>query len=325
MLSLFTSKKLKMESRCSPEIGNIKGQSDAKLALLIAAVGRHNLLLIGPPGEGKTQIASTITGYLPPISDSERLQLNNIYNGYRYSTRPFVEVSPSTTISSLLGGGLRPTIGMVTLAHAGVLFIDELSEQKRQLIDALRQCMESKTIQISRAGVTKTYRADFQLIAATNPCYCGFDGFGTCTCTTAQLSRYKNMISGPIADRIDLTCNVHPLESTALFGEVKPNQSQEFAQIVRNTQVFREISRGQRCYNSQIPSHECLDLSSRIIVWEVKAVNRLKALADSGIFSTRKMVKLIRVCRSVADIHCHPAISLLHLNTALTYVNGDHT
>lgn len=318
MFGLFSRRKPLTQTTL--EIGHIKGQHEAKLALLLSAIGRHNLLMIGPPGEGKTHLASSIVSFLPKLSRAQRIELDNIYGEYPNVERPFQVASPSITLTTLIGGGHNPTPGLITKAHNGVLFIDELAEHDKRIIDSLRAPMNDRQVFITRKGITKRYRCDFQLIAAMNPCFCGYNTFGTCKCTAAQLRSYANRISGPIMDRIDIHCRVYPLHRDSLHEPVKHNQSQEFKEAVANAIKFADITRSQTYQNYAIPSHHCLNPQSDLINWSALAFAEFTDLYESKRLSTRQVIKMIRLLRTVADMHYDEQILQSHVNIVRGYL-----
>jgi magnesium chelatase family protein len=204
------------------DLADVKGQLKARRALEIAAAGGHSLLLIGPPGTGKTLLASRLAGILPPLSDEESLEVASIYSianhPYQFGQRPFRAPHHTASAVALVGGGSQPKPGEITLAHLGVLFLDELPEFDRKVLEVLRQPLESKEIIISRASRQIRFPANFQLIAAMNPCPCGyaFHQDSRCQCSVEAIKRYKNRLSGPLLDRIDLHIEVPPLAATEL-------------------------------------------------------------------------------------------------------------
>lgn len=217
-----------------PDLGVIRGQVEAKGAAYVAAAGGHNLLLIGPPGEGKSLLASALPGILPRLTDEEKVQLTRIYSAYgaldrdglAVSRRPMRTVHHTASKQSLIGGGSGvPRPGEITMAHLGVLFLDEIAEFSGATLDALRQPLEAGEVTIARVGATLTYPCRFTLVAAMNPCPCGHYGTGRCRCKEAEVRKYQKKISGPILDRIDLQVQLGRLSTEERFAETDQNVS----------------------------------------------------------------------------------------------------
>ncbi|MFS2156431.1 YifB family Mg chelatase-like AAA ATPase [Pseudomonas sp. Pseusp122] len=304
-----------------PDLSEVQGQIAAKRALVVAAAGAHNLLFSGPPGTGKTLLASRLPGLLPPLDEHEALEVAAIQSVasqaplQHWPQRPFRQPHHSASGPALVGGGSRPQPGEITLAHHGVLFLDELPEFDRRVLEVLREPLESGHIVISRARDRVRFPARFQLVAAMNPCPCGYLGepTGRCRCSPEQIQRYRNKLSGPLLDRIDLHLTV-AREATALNpGAPSDDTTARAAALVaqaRNLQLRR-----QGCANAflDLPGlrRHC-PLSGEDEAWLETACERLT-------LSLRAAHRLLKVARTLADLEQVEAIGRGHLAEALQY------
>lgn len=304
-----------------PDLADVQGQLAAKRALLVAAAGRHNLLLSGPPGTGKTLLASRLPGLLPPLDEREAMEVAAIQSVASHvplkawPQRPFRHPHHSASGPALVGGGSRPRPGEITLAHQGVLFLDELPEFDRRVLEVLREPLESGEIVIARARDKVRFPAQFQLVAAMNPCPCGYlgDNSNRCRCTPDQIQRYRGKLSGPLLDRIDLHLTV-AREGTMLKRPQETGMTTaEAASIVANAQR-RQMQR-QGCANAFLtPSslHQHCALSDDDRRWLEMACERLG-------LSLRSAHRIIKVARTLADLEDVPDIGRQHLAEALQY------
>ncbi len=311
----------------SVDFSQVKGQRNAKRALEVAAAGGHNILLIGTPGSGKSLLAKCLPAILPPLTPEEALEVSKIYSVAGLlnkdmpliTQRPFRSPHHSSSAASLIGGGNIPRPGEVTLATHGVLFLDELPEYRRDVLEALRQPLEDRIVTVSRIRASITYPAKFQLVAAANPCYCGFfgDRLRECICTPYQVNKYRSKISGPLLDRLDLHVEVPRLTYQEMEGE----KSGESAEIVRQRvwaargrQLARFEGLGINC-NAEMGLAELQKFCSL----QREARLLLKEAYMSLALSARAHDRIIKIARTIADISGSEQIKAEHLAEAIQY------
>jgi magnesium chelatase family protein len=311
------------------DLGRIKGQEKAKMGVLIAAAGGHNLLLIGPPGEGKSLLASAIPGVLPNLSNHEMVELTRIYSacgelekdGLVVTRRPMRSVHHSASKQALLGGGSRiPKPGEVTLAHLGVLFMDEIAEFSASTLDSLRQPIENGNVTISRVGASLEYPCRFTLVAAMNPCPCGYYGDDKCRCSLSEVKKYQSKISGPILDRIDLQVDLKPLTTEERFStEEKPLTKEYRARVEKARDQQRKRFTGTTIpHNAAIPGGYIRDYCG----FSDDGFQAYKQLIESSSLTTRSTDRLAKVSRTVADLFNCDSIEPKHVQQAATFVIG---
>ena len=320
------------QSQYDLDFAEVKGQENVKRALEVAAAGGHNLIMVGPPGSGKSMMAKRLPSILPPLSLSESLETTQIHSvagklsrdTSLISQRPFR--SPHHTISSvaLVGGGNNPQPGEISLAHNGVLFCDELPEFNRSVLEVMRQPLEDRKITISRSKYTVEYPCSFMFVASMNPCPCGYYGDPThnCVCTPGQIQRYMNKISGPLLDRIDIQCEIQPVAFKDL-AYLKPGEP---SSAIRQRVIAARKIQEER-YKDYNGIHCNAQMTERMIHEfaqpDEKSLDMLRMAMEKLKLSARAYGRILKVARTIADLDGSPSVKLNHIAEAVGYRNLD--
>jgi magnesium chelatase family protein len=304
-------------------LDSISGQERAKRALVIAAAGGHNIFMYGPPGTGKSMLAKAFSSLLPPLEHEEILEISHLHSLTTYdyekliTSRPFRAPHHTASHVSIIGGGSQIKPGEISLSHRGVLFMDELPEFSRAVIESLRQPLEDQTVTISRAKQTVQYPAQFILIATANPCPCGYFGSAECICSRQQLVSYQQKISGPILDRIDLRLEVEPVEHDKLLRMPAPGVSIDYRATVAHVRARQYERIGQKRLNAHMTNEEIIRYGN--ITSDAR--NFLDSAAKSLRLSARSYVRTAKVARTIADLDDSATINKVHISEALQYRN----
>lgn len=307
-----------------PDLADVKGQQQAKRMLEVAAAGLHSLMLYGPPGTGKSMLASRLPGLLPDMNEEQALEsaalqsLEGRFDPARWGQRPYRSPHHSASAAALVGGGMNPKPGEISLAHHGVLFLDELPEFERRVLEALREPLETGHITVSRAAQRADFPARFQFVAAMNPCPCGHSGSLTksCRCTPDQIARYRGKLSGPLLDRIDLSLEVGGLDAETLQSAPAGESSASVRERVLRAHARQQAR--QRCNNAHLDAEGV----EKYCAPDDRARQLLRQAIDKLGLSARAYHRTLKVARSIADLAGAETINATHVAEAVQYRRG---
>jgi magnesium chelatase family protein len=327
VLSPPTARGMDMAHR-GPDFAEVRGQQLAKRAMEIAAAGGHNVLMIGPPGSGKSMLAACLPGILPPMSAAEMLESNliasvagKLVKGGFAATRPFRDPHHSSSMPAMVGGGKRAVPGEISLAHHGVLFLDELPEFPRPVLEALRQPLETGSISVARVAAHVTYPARFQLIAAMNPCRCGYLGDAARACSKAPKcgAEYQGKLSGPLLDRIDMTVEVPAMDTLSMLQQGKAEPSAAIAARVAQARTRQQARFAHLGIDAATNAHVGGDALQQVAPLDAAGLALVEHATKQLHLSMRGLTRVLRVARTIADLAGSEAITTLHLSEALSY------